>query len=147
MHFNNSYLYHDYTLLRRKWQTLTSYRTLSKLLLSVHNVAQGAPTTCNRLTYQEVCQQTYVQTLLASLGVVIGQNSALSLGKAVKKWGGGGGGDNKKLGGDRGFWQIAHSSYSRHQILSDTLHCLFPRSTFLPRTYFFQISQPAKIGL
>ena len=34
---------------------------------------QGAPTTCNL----EVSQQTYVQTLLASLGVVIGQNSAL----------------------------------------------------------------------
>ena len=47
-----------------------------------------------------------------------------------------------------GFWQIAYSSYSRQQILSDTLHCLFPRITFLPRTYyFFQISQPAKIGL
>ena len=45
---------------------------------------QGAPTICNRLTYQEVSHQTYVQTLLASLGVVIGQNSALSLGKAVK---------------------------------------------------------------
>ena len=35
--------------------------------------------------------------LLASLGVVIGQNSALRLGR------GGGGGDDKKLGGDRGF--------------------------------------------
>ena len=47
-----------------------------------------------------------------------------------------------------GFWQIAYSSYSRQQILSDTLHCLFPRITFLPRTYyFFQISQPAEIGL
>ena len=35
---------------------------------------QGAPATCN-LNYWEVYQQTYVQTLLASLGVVIGQNS------------------------------------------------------------------------
>ena len=35
---------------------------------------QGAPTTYN-LTYWEVYQQTYVKTLLASLGVVIGQNS------------------------------------------------------------------------
>ena len=60
----------------------------------------------------------------------------------------GGGEDDKKLGGDRGFWQIGHSSYSRHQIPSETLHCLFSRSTFLPRTYyFFQISQPAKMGL
>ena len=31
---------------------------------------------CN-LTYWKVSQQAYVQTLLASLGVVIGQNSAL----------------------------------------------------------------------
>ena len=29
---------------------------------------QGAPTTCS-LTYWEVSQQTYVQTLLATLGV------------------------------------------------------------------------------
>ena len=36
---------------------------------------QGAPTTCN-LSYREVSQQKCVQTLLASLGVVIGQNSA-----------------------------------------------------------------------
>ena len=42
---------------------------------------QGAPTTCN-LTYWEISQQTYFQTLLASLGVVIGQN-------LVPQWGGG----------------------------------------------------------
>ena len=35
---------------------------------------QGAPTTYN-LTYREVSHQKYVQTLLASLGVVIGHNS------------------------------------------------------------------------
>jgi len=40
---------------------------------------QGTPTTCN-LTYWEVSQQTYVQTLKASLGVVIGQNLDLQLG-------------------------------------------------------------------
>ena len=51
---------------------------------------QGAPTTSNR-TYWEVSRQTYVQTLLASLGVVIGRNSAL-------QWGGEGGGS---------FWRIA----------------------------------------
>ena len=39
---------------------------------------QGAPTTCN-LTYCEVFQQVYVQTLLASLGVVTGQNWTLQL--------------------------------------------------------------------
>ena len=62
-------------------------------------------------------------------------------------------------GGSIGFWvwskgeihpfkQIAHTSYFRHQISSDTLNCLFPSNTFLPRTYyFFQISQPTKICL
>ena len=42
------------------------------------NSQQGAPTTCN-LTYWEVSQQPYVQTLLTSLGVVKGQNSALKV--------------------------------------------------------------------
>ena len=85
---------------------------------------QGAPTTCN-LTYCEFSQQTYVQTLLASLGVVIGQTSALQWrgrrrGKAAPlenwvwpegeihwlHWGAGRG---------RGFWHwIAHTSYYRH---------------------------------
>ena len=37
---------------------------------------QSAPKTCN-LTYWEVPQQTYVQTLLASFGLVIGKNSDL----------------------------------------------------------------------
>ena len=47
--------------------------------------------TCN-LTYWEVSQQTSVQILLASLGVVIGQNSALPLGrrgggeKTIRNW-------------------------------------------------------------
>ena len=41
---------------------------------------QGAPSTCN-LTYWEVSQQTYVQTLMASLGVVRRQNSALQGGE------------------------------------------------------------------
>ena len=94
---------------------------------------QGAPTTRN-LTYWEVSQQACVQTLLASLGVVIGQNSTFQL---------------AGLGGG-GWWflTIAHSSYSRHQIPSDTMNCLFPSNTFLPRTYYFsQISHPAKILL
>ena len=39
---------------------------------------QGAPTTCS-LTYWEVSQQTYVQTLLATLGVAWGRSSALQL--------------------------------------------------------------------
>ena len=98
------------------------------------NSQQGAPTTCN-LTYWEVSQQPYVQTLLASLGVVKGQNSAL-------KWRGGGGVDRKwelalernsplQLGGTP-FWQIAHYSYQiktsnpfRHPELS-IFHQPFP---------------------
>ena len=70
-------------------------------------------TTCN-LIYWEVSQQTYVQTLLPSLGVVIGRNSALT----------------------------------SNQIPSDTMNCLFPSNTFLPRTYYsFQVSKAAKICL
>ena len=99
---------------------------------------QGAPTTCNL----EVSQQTYVQTLLASLGVVIWQNSAL-------QWG-----LDRKLGvwpreeeltasveGGQGF---------QHQIPSDTLNYLFPSNAFnfLPGTQnYFKIAQPAKICL
>ena len=68
------------------WENIYLFLTPSKTGGRVPS-QQGAPTTCNRLTYQEVSQK-----LLASLGVVIGQNSALSLGKAVKGGGGGGGG-------------------------------------------------------
>ena len=78
---------------------------------------------------------SYVHTLLVSWDVAIGQNSVLH-------WEGGRG------GGQRIFWQIAHSSYSTHQISSNTLNCLFPDNTFFPRTYYlFKISQPAKIRL
>ena len=41
---------------------------------------QGAPTTCN-LTYWEVSQQTYVQTLLATLGVALGAKFSPSVGQ------------------------------------------------------------------
>ena len=72
------------------------------------------PATTYNLTYWEVSQQTYVQIFLPNLGVVIGQNSALT----------------------------------SNQIPSDTMNCLFPGNTFLPRTYYsFQVSQPAKICL
>ena len=41
---------------------------------------KGVPsTTCNP-TYRELSQQTYIQTLLNSLGVVKGRNSAFQLG-------------------------------------------------------------------
>ena len=50
--------------------------------------------------------------------------------------------------GEKGIWQIPHTSYSKHPIPLDTLNLLFPSNTFLPRTYyFFQISQPANICL
>ena len=60
------------------------FLTPSKTDGRVH-VQQGAPTTGN-LIYWEFSQQTYVQTLLASLGVVKARKSALQCG------GGGGGG-------------------------------------------------------
>ena len=43
---------------------------------------QGVPTTCN-LTYGKDSQQTFVQTLMASLGVVIGQYSDLQWGRGT----------------------------------------------------------------
>ena len=43
-------------------------------------------------------------------------------------------------GKGRGFWEMAHSSHSRHQNPSDTLNCLFPSNTSLPRTYYFSKS-------
>ena len=47
---------------------------------------EGASTTSN-LTYSEVSQQTYVQKLLTSLGVVIGKNSDLQWGGGIRKKG------------------------------------------------------------
>ena len=117
---------------------------------------QGAPTTCN-LSYREVSQQKCVQTLLASLGVVIGQNSAPHWG-----WGGGGegglrakftptvGGEGKEASENRKqqLFQmpnlespliIIRSSQLRHPEWSISQQ-LFPFKDIL----FFQISQPAK---
>ena len=68
---------------------------------------QGAPTTCN-LTYWEVSQQTYVQTLLPSLGVVIEQEMRL---------------------GGRGFWQIAPTTFKSPQT---------PLIVYFPATISFQ---------
>ena len=115
------------------------------------NSQQGAPTTCN-LTYWEVSQQPYVQTLLASLGVVKGQNSAL-------KWRGGG-----RLTGNGSWpWNEIHpfswggplfdkqhitAIKSRLQIPLDTQNCLSSTNLFLPRKYNFITNlQPKKIGL
>ena len=76
---------------------------------------QGVPTTCNF----EVSQQTYVQTLLASLGVVIWQNSALQWGldRKLGVWPREEEFTASVEGGGGGF---------QHQIPSDTLNCLFP---------------------
>ena len=59
------------------------FLTLSKTCGRVSS-QQGAPTTCN-LTHGKASQQTFVRTLMATLGVVIGQYSDV-------QWGGGGGG-------------------------------------------------------
>ena len=114
---------------------------------------EGAYTTCN-LTYWEVSQQTYLQTLLASLVVAKGHNSDLISGR------GGGLGkigvakratfspSVKREGGGGELVRKIHVIYSRHQFPSDTNNHLYPRKTFRPGTcYFFKIFQPAKIGL
>ena len=113
---------------------------------------EGAYTTCN-LTYWELSQQTYLQTLLASLVVAKGHNSDLISGR-------GGEGVRKDRCGQKSdifsFSEAAvgelvtkiHVTYSRHQFPSDTNNHLYPRKTFRPGTcYFFKIFQPAKIGL
>ena len=99
------------------------FLTLSKTCGRVSS-QQGAPTTCN-LTYGKASQQTFVRTLMATLGVVIGQYSDV-------QWGRGGGLRLDNGCGGRvhftrsGFRQ--HSSYSRRQIPSDTPNCFFPRT-------------------
>ena len=66
-------------------------------------------------------------------------NGCVGRAQFMRSVGGGGRGE----GG--GFCQITHSSYSRRQIPSDTPNCLFPKNSFLPRTFhYFHISQPAK---
>ena len=55
------------------------FLTLSKTCGRVSS-QQGAPTTCN-LTYGKASQQTFVRTLMASLGVVIGQYSDIQWGR------------------------------------------------------------------
>ena len=100
------------------------FLTPSKTDGRVHS-RQGAPTTGN-LIYWEFSQQTYVQTLLASLGVV-------KAGKSALQCGGGGGAGAKfipslvcvEAGGGEMF------QTSRHRIPSYTLHYLFPSNTFL----------------
>ena len=57
-----------------------------------------------------------------------------------------GGGVEKIEGGGGEKGREAHSSYSRHQIPSDTLTCLFPSNTFLPKTYYFS-QHPASENL
>ena len=118
---------------------------------------QGAPTTCNQ-TYWEVSQQTYFQTLITGQFELVwvwskGNVQSFSGGgreahefrcglraKLTLQWGEGEGG--------RGFWEQSHSSYSIHQIPSDSLNCSFPRNPFLPKTNNFSTTcQPAKIFL
>ena len=85
---------------------------------------QGAPTTGN-IIYWGFSQQTYVQTLLASLGVV-----KLKISLSVRR----GRGRNSSLHLRvlrRGGEMFQTNSTSRHRIPSYTLHYLFPRNTFL----------------
>ena len=99
----------------------------------------GAPTTC-KLTYREVSQQKYLQTLRASLVVAKGHNSDLLSGR--------GGGFRKdrcgkkgdffafseggwRWGWGRNFWQKS-VTYSRHQFPSDTDNIFFPAKLSAP---------------
>ena len=113
---------------------------------------QGASTTCN-LTYWELSQQTYLQTLLASLVVAKGIIQTLQVGgEGVRKDRCGQKGDifsfsERGWGGGELVTKI-HVTYSRHQFPSDTNNHLYPSKTFRPGTcYFFKIFQPAKIEL
>ena len=130
------------------------FLTLSKTCGRVSS-QQGAPTTCN-LTYGKASQQTFVRTLMASLGVVVGQYWDVQWGREemrldngcggraqfTRSVGGGGGGGFGKQSYFRGDCQ---HSYSRRQIPSDTPNCVFPKNSFLPRTFhYFHIPQPAK---
>ena len=88
---------------------------------------QGAPTIGN-IIYWEFSQQTYVQTLLASLGVV-----KLKISLSVRR--GGGGAGAKFIPSlacvEEGGEMFQTNSTSRHRISSYTLHYLFPSNTFL----------------
>ena len=147
-----SHLKHFGRLLEKLYLFLTPSKTNARVLSH-----QGSHTTCN-LTYSEVSQQTYVQTLLTGLGVVLGKNSDL-------QWEGGGVDKRvspkgeihpfsreRGLGGREKINIIAagayhpDGSYSRHQIPFRHPDLSFSSYTFLPRTYYFlHISQPAEI--
>ena len=111
------------------------------------------PARCNyNLTYLEVSQQTYVQTLLASLGVAIGAKfrpSVMGRGVFGRKigvtyrrnspfqWWGRGGGE--------GLWQITHSSYSTHKIPQTPWIIVFPATLSLQGHIISSTSPSQKI--
>ena len=118
----------------------------------------GAPTcTPWNVTYWEVSQETYVQTLPVTGYWVWGHKEKFRPSGCL---GGGGGGLGKTMGVAEGcnsplqwegggtFWQLKQSNYSRQEIPSDAQNCLFPQNTFLLWTYYYlNISQQAEIGL
>ena len=88
---------------------------------------QGAPTTCN-LTYWEVSQQTYVQTLLATLGVALGAKFSPSVGQ---------------LGGGRFLTNNTNNSNLDIKSPQTTWIFYFQGNLSFQGHQFFQISQPA----
>ena len=115
-----SYFKHFGTLLGKIYLFLTPSKTDEEVPSQ-----QGAHSTFN-LTYWEVSQQTYatgqIQLFRGGEGGLIG-NWVWPKGY-IHPFSGGWG------EGLRGFWQIAHSSYSTHQITSDTTIFQFPRTLF-----------------
>ena len=104
-----SYFKHFETLLGKFYLFLTPSKTDEEAPSQ-----QGAPSTFN-LTYWEVSQQTFkIQIQLFSGGGEGFYGNWVWPKGYIHLFSGGWG---ERL---RGFWQIAHSSYSTHQITSDT---------------------------
>ena len=104
---------------------------------------QGAPTIGN-IIYWEFSQQTYVQTLLASLGVV-----KLKISLSVRRGGGAGAKFIPSLacveeGGGRCFRQIAPLDIESPHT---PFIIYFPATLSYKDILFFRISQPARICL
>ena len=107
------------------------FLTLSKTCGRVSS-QQGAPTTCN-LTYGKASQQTFVRTLMASLGVVVGQYWDVQWGREEMRLDNGCGGRaqfTRSVGGG--------GEVSVNIAILDVKYPQTPRIVFFPRTVSFQ---------
>ena len=103
------------------------FLTLSKTCGRVTS-QQGVPTTCN-LTYGKDSQQTFVQTLMASLGVVIGQYSDLQWGRGTLRLDNGCGGRAQFTRSVGGGGEVSVKSH-----IAAILDVKYPQT---PRIFFF----------